>query len=324
MEKMDEHLLVRYLKGECSEEEQHHVEEWLQHPDHRQTYDKFKNIWDASGGLYKDYMPQTGKAWAAIEGRIARQKPSMPLWSWVGRVAAVLLVAFGIGWYVITYDSEKSNPEYAALKEFAAPSGVDSLVLSDGTAIWLNQGSALKFPEEFTGTERKVYLSGEAFFDVAKNADQPFLVETDSTTTRVLGTSFSIKTEQGKAGITVFSGKVAFGESANPANFTHLEPGEKAQFDRPNERIIKSKNKDPNVLSWKTGILEFQNTPLEKVVSQLSYHYRAEVALDIPNAAHLNLTARFEKQSVEEVLEVIAMTLDLSHERTTTGYLLKK
>lgn len=324
MEKMDKHVLVRYLKGECSEDEQRHVEEWLQHPDHRQSYDKLKKIWDTSGNLYENYMPQTDKAWAAIEGKIARQGKPIPLWSWVGRVAAVLLVAFGIGWYLVTYEVQKSGSAYAAWSEFATQSGIDSLVLSDGTAIWLNHGSVLKFPEEFTGSERKVYLSGEAFFDVAKDINHPFIVETDSTTTRVLGTSFTIRTDQGKAGITVFSGKVAFAETVNPTNSTDLEPGEKALFDHPNKPISKSKESDPNVLSWKTGVLVFQNTALTNVTDRLTRHYRQEVSIDAPDAENLYLTVRFERQSLEEVLEVICMTLDLTHERTANGYVLKR
>ena len=190
--------------------------------------------------------------------------------------------------------------------------------------IWLNKQTTVRFPATFDGKERRVFLLGEAFFKVARDEKRPFIVEAQGTMTRVLGTSFNIKTDKDKASIAVFTGKVSFSEKEDAANSALLIKGEQARFDHTNHLLTKYRIGDSNLLAWKTGILVFNNTTLPEVAKVLSGYYHKQIAIDIPDPELFSLSASFEKQSLKEVLEVISMTLDLRYGETAEGYILRK
>ncbi|MTI24342.1 FecR domain-containing protein [Fulvivirga kasyanovii] len=320
-----EQRIPRFLKGESGKEEQRQMEKWLQDPANRQEFEKFKEIWEASGEVYKDYTPNVGKAWENIEQRILRSEDvsspsSIDLWKWIGRAAAILVFATGIGWLAMQWFQEPDHNFYASLMEVSTASGIDSVALSDGSIIWLNRNTTIQFPETFGTKERRIILRGEAFFEVERDTERPFIVEAQGTVTRVLGTSFNINARVSEASVSVFTGKVSFSEDKDPANEVILTKGEKAQINPVNNHINKFAV-DPNALAWKTGVLVFQNTPLQEVAIVLSAHYNQSVTLE--NTDSLSLTTSFEKQSLEEVLDVISITLDIRYEKVLEGYILK-
>src|SRR5690606_25053603 len=123
--------------------------------------------------------------------------------------------------------------------EIATGPAIDSVRLSDGTMIWLNRETTIRFPETFPDNERRVYLSGEAFFQVEKEADRPFVIEGQNTVTRVLGTSFNLRTSGHSASVEVVTGKVSFAALNKPDNVQLLTKGEKAAYDRKSGTIEK-------------------------------------------------------------------------------------
>ena len=311
-------LIVRCLTGEANDYEQEKLRAWLNAEENRIQYEEFKVIWVASKEIYKTYSPDLEQARRRIRNGIGGTV-KLNTWNWVGRAAAILLVAAGCVWAITEY-SGKADTHHISMEEITTESDTDSVVLSDGSTVWLNKATTLRFPREFNGSERRVILTGEAFFEVAHNAEKPFIVEAKGTVTRVLGTSFNIETTEADVLVAVRTGKVLFSEHDNTKNFTLLEKNEMAAFSYSNSLIKKSTVDGSRVPSWRSRLLFFKNTPLSQVVEKLSAHYETSIHLDPAIPDNLSLTSSFDDQSVEEVLEVVCATLNLRLESTTEGY----
>lgn len=147
------------------------------------------------------------------------------------------------------------------------------LVLPDGTNVWLNAASSITYPTEFSGTERKVSVTGEAYFEVAKHASLPFRVSIDkNNTVEVLGTHFNINAYKDDERIrtTLLQGKVKVNQSV-------LQPGEQAIADAASGMSIDRSADLNQVMAWKNGIFNFNKASLEMVMKQLERWYNIEV-----------------------------------------------
>jgi ferric-dicitrate binding protein FerR (iron transport regulator) len=151
------------------------------------------------------------------------------------------------------------------------------LELPDGTKVWLNSSSSLTYPVIFKGKERGVELTGEAYFEVAKNAASPFFVKTSSQTIKVLGTHFNINSYQDEKSVktTLLEGSVEVTGNGT-RQITSLKPGQQAVNSAGNIKIISDADIDEAV-AWKNGKFLFRNTDLQTVMRQLSRWYDVEV-----------------------------------------------
>lgn len=176
----------------------------------------------------------------------------------------------------LKYKSIEKNTmeEYHTLK---VPRGGEyTLVLADGTRVFLNAESSLKYPVHFTGSVRKVTLEGEAYFEVHPDATKPFVVDVNQMKVRVLGTSFGIRAYSGEKEVltTLVSGKV---NVSTKDKEIVLNPLEQAVFDKNSNRLGMSVVDTDLFVGWKDGRLVFDNCPLERVLSDLSRWYSFEV-----------------------------------------------
>jgi len=154
--------------------------------------------------------------------------------------------------------------------------GVFQVILSDGTKVWLNSASSLKFPTEFSGNERRVTLTGEAYFEVAKNKDKPFFVDVNSVDVRVLGTHFNIAAYQDDNDITttLLEGAV---QVKNNNQLSVIKPGEQAVVDN-NTNVIKVKPANiERAMAWKNGYFIFCDEDVRSIMKKISRWYNVEV-----------------------------------------------
>lgn len=150
-----------------------------------------------------------------------------------------------------------------------------SLLLPDGSKVWLNAASSLRYPTAFNGTERKVEVSGEAYFEIAKNASQPFRVAVQGAhVIEVLGTSFNVNayTDEAQISTTLLEGSVRIGK-------TVLQPGQQAQSSN-GTITVKDHVNTEQVLAWKNGVFDFNNKDLAEVMRQLARWYNIEVVYE--------------------------------------------
>lgn len=186
------------------------------------------------------------------------------------------------------------------------------ILLPDGTKVWLNAASSLKYPEVFTGNERKVILSGEAYFEVAKNKDMPFIVQTRNQDVQVLGTHFNINSYSDEQSIktTLLEGAI----KVTNANFSKiLKPGEQSLVENNglgNINVIKNIDVDSEI-AWKKGLFSFNNVALKTILIQLERWYDIKIDYQsIPDKRYNGMVPR--KSNLSEVLNMLELTGNIS------------
>lgn len=154
--------------------------------------------------------------------------------------------------------------------------GQYEVMLADGTKVWLDAESSLRFPIAFTGKDREVELTGEAYFEVKENKDKPFLVRAGQTETRVLGTHFNIMAyaDEGAVKTTLLEGAVSMGQGGQRAL---LQPGEQGQFDSDKDIIARRVVNTRAVVAWKDGYYYFDRTPVQSVMRQIARWYDVQI-----------------------------------------------
>ncbi len=154
--------------------------------------------------------------------------------------------------------------------------GQYAVTLSDGTRVWLNSQSSLTYPEVFTGPERKVVLSGEAYFEVSQNEQQPFTVQTDRATVHVLGTSFNMSAYADETSLkaTLVQGAIRLSDASAS---TLLAPGEQGLINKGLTGIQKKRVNIEQEIAWKAGYFVFRNSSIQDIMRQVSRWYDVEV-----------------------------------------------
>lgn len=168
-----------------------------------------------------------------------------------------------------------------ALNQIIIPYGKQSeITLADGTHIWLNSGSQLSYPSDFKANSREVYLSGEAFFDVAHDASKPFYVVTRDFRIKVLGTKFNVSCYSDDRTIqtVLLEGMVSAGKNKLFAKSVELLPGERMVYDKTEDRFSKDNVDVQLYASWMNGYLIFENEPIHKVIKKLERYYNQKIA----------------------------------------------
>lgn len=186
--------------------------------------------------------------------------------------------------------------------------------LPDGTEVFLNAGSRLRFPEYFTpGQERRIYLSGEAYFNVARDTASPFLVCLEYTTVKVLGTSFNVTAypEEGSEVTTLVHGAVAVEQMADGKKLI-LTPGLQSCYDVSRKTLSRQKVDVSYHTSWKDGVFAFSKQPLGQVMKALSRWYLFEVHYTDPALSKILYTGKIARHaSVQEVLHTFELMDEL-------------
>lgn len=204
---------------------------------------------------------------------------------------------------------------------------ISELTLADGTKVWMNAESQLSYPSVFRGNTREITLEGEAYFEVAPNSSQPFIIHTGKMSTQVIGTSFNINAYKENATITVavLTGKVKLSAAAtdNPAAPAFVTPNQQAVFSKKDERITVNQNVDvQSSLAWKSGRLLYRNTALLEVVLQLQRKYNVSIRLDAA-IEHCPITADFSTETLDDVLQVLAEIVNGKITKQGEVYVLK-
>lgn len=182
------------------------------------------------------------------------------------------------------------------------------IVLADGTKIWLNAGSSLRYPIAFNGRERRVTLNGEAYFEVARQKDQPFTVEAGKEKIQVLGTSFNVKAYEEEKNIktTLAEGAVKI-TTAQESRL--LRPGEQASLDQTNARLQVSQADMEEVLAWKNGLFLFDHSNIKTIMQEVARWYDVVIQYKTHNLENENYSGIVSRYSnVSELLKRLEMT----------------
>lgn len=317
------------------------VERWIDlNQENKKEFQEFKRIWKLSNAAVssQDIELDADSEWSRLGTQMDKTHPLSDKKSDRGgynsfrsssihsgtqkfiRLAAIFLIAgfMGLFAYQNLYQPESEEQE-PVLREFRTDNGQRANVtLADGTEVMLNADSKIELPTEFASDVREVHLDGEAYFKVSKNIDKPFLVNSNQSQVRVLGTSFSVRSypEDQQVQVVVEEGRVSFGNGDEEDDQqTILERNELGAYDISTSTVAKQKVEDMELyLSWRNGYLKFQETKMKDVAKALERRYDVEISFINSDIEQLSLTAYLKSRSLRNVLDVIAASLEITYQ----------
>ncbi|MCK5701207.1 MAG: FecR domain-containing protein, partial [Cyclobacteriaceae bacterium] len=247
-------LITKKLSGEISFDEGEKLEVWLaEDNENQQIFDSYRATWNELDRVKDKSSREIDMEWERLENAIdfeapARETAERSLFGNLYRYAAVLL--FMLVAAFVLYFYLNNNPQ----EQLVAEVQIQEVELSEGSKVTVNSNSKLTYPKKFEHDKRVVALSGEAFFEVAKDPNRPFIINAGEIRVEVLGTSFNVKARENHENVevTVSSGKVAVYRPENPDERVVLIKGQKATFYKSTTKIEASINDNINFNAWKT------------------------------------------------------------------------
>lgn len=232
------------------------------------------------------------------------------LLTYLTRIAAILLLPLAVAFY---FQLQKDNQPGEVLQTISTPlASKTSFVLPDGSKVWLNSGSSIRFPQEFEGDERLVQLTGEAYFDVQKS-EKPFRVKTAFFTVDVLGTAFNVMAYDHEIpAVTLDRGKVTLETKSKQQ--VALLPGQQAVVDTIAHEITLAQVETKLFSSWINNQLILKDEPLGEVITRLERWYNIDINVVDESLLQKRMTANIEFESIREVMDLMEITLSIHYE----------
>ena len=306
---MDSFLLLKYLKGSASPKEEAQVRSWLaDDPDgsHRATYSQMHNV-------YNGMTIMGGNSNGGSYSRRTSLRRRIIACSVAASVAALCILG------LVRHEKNAAVDRLAARSEtIFVPAGKSLMIeLEDGSKMWLNGGSEVEKPAVFGRKSRNVTVrAGEVLFDVAKDADRPFFVETFATTVKVLGTRFDVEVDESEqtCSVSLLRGKVS---ASNPSSdeTVELAPDEKVAFVR--GRMTKSVIANRSAVDcWTEGLIDVSGQPFDELMRKFEKVYNVSIVIerkDIPKVSYTRGKVRIS-DGIDHALEVLKMASDFDFE----------
>lgn len=298
-----EEQLARWLESPSQDDIQE-LNEWLEKsPENLQKWESYQLLWQNSEKLASRFpLPDKERIWSGIEAQIGEKRTfTIPaLFKYAAAAAVTLILSLAV-WFSISPRQE----------HYLTESGPMEIWLSDSTRVVLKEGAELTVSKSYLQEDRRVVLKGDAFLEVKRNEEMPFLVQTESHFVKVLGTSFLVQSAKpDEATVSVFHGKVEFGIPAGQSRILTKDMSLTILGDR-----FVEKGKSANNLAWWTGELKYDNEPLSQFVADLGYNYGLEVRVSTSSLMDCGLTAKFEGLTPDEMIEAVAVIFGSKLER---------
>ena len=316
------HLIIKSFQGGLTVEEQKMLDQWLiEDESHRLLFDKLKSSWNESEDYKADFHVDLDKGWQSILSKIgnAKDRPKIiPLWRQPAiRIAASLVLLIGLIWAGVNYFGSTSI-EVPYTTVLTSKDEIKEITLPDGSMITLNESSRMTYSNAFD--RRNVLLDGEALFQVEHDSEHPFTVVASESLTKVLGTTFNVNAYTTDISVSLIEGSVAFVSPEEEE--VVLLPGETLNYDADHALLSKSAHETQNFDSWKTGILAFEQTSVQEVITDLEEYFDLDIKLENQSEVPCLFTGTFNNSSYDEILEVLSFTFDLNQsERDGNSYL---
>ena len=315
-------LISRFLSGEMPPEElQVFQEDLSRDPGLKTQLEEYRKIWDSVGPVSESASYDLDAEWALIQEKLPGYESdgvkvhsgrSRSLLYYSYRIAAMLILGLvlSLSWLYVS--------RMAGMEKVVAKNEAVEVMLDDGTHLTVNQNSTIRYKKNFMTGERQVFLSGEAWFDVARDTTRPFVIDAGEALVEVLGTSFNVNAykENPVVEITVESGLVALSAKEDQADLIVMKAGSSGTYHKEQKELTLLASSDPNKLSWKTRDLYFDGSNLREVTDLVNRVYGVNLVITNPGLASCEITVTFKDQSLDAILKVLEMTLDLDISRS--------
>lgn len=319
-----EELIIRCLQQEIKEEELRELENWIQQSsENKMLFFQLKSIYDSHKNNRLVFNKET--SWQKMQTRL-NKKPEREVmeilpkqnktWFSVLKYAAIILVALNAGWLIKEYGEQILQPsalQPETYNEIKVEKGSrpNTLILSDGSKVKLNAATTLKYPTSFSGKQREVYLDGEAYFEVAKDAGKPFIVKLKQQNITVLGTSFNVEaySDEAYSITTLIGGSIsleAFNEKGESMSRMFLKPNQRAVSDNQSGSVSLEKINIALAEAWTRGKYKFKDESLASIAKRLEKYYNVRVNIENETLQRMRYTGTFSlDQDIQDVLRVL-------------------
>ena len=309
----------RYLSGEMNKEQAENFKDFCASNELlSEELKKIQNIWNTTAEIGE-------RGDISIERALNKVKRKVHFFAkrnfmfYLQKVAAVLFIPLLLASLLFYYTSVPSKDQKSVYNELDNAYGtISKITLPDGTKVWLNSGSHFKYPAFFTGKNRKVHLSGEAYFEVAENKKKPFIVNVSDINVVATGTVFSVMAYDDDATIeaTLASGKIFLAKESGGnklKTIASVKPGQKAILDKEKKIININKANCDKVFAWKNGKLIFMDDPMDVVIKKLNRWYNTDIILIDKELKNYRYTATFTDETLSQVLELLECSAPITY-----------
>ncbi len=314
---MNEDVLIKYLNHHCSPGEIQELERWAAaESSHAEWLFEMERIWGLKDELRFSDQKEIETAYQHFmsglqKKNITQQRPKFQLsLPWIKYAAAAILIGvLSINMFFLLHN----NPEEMNIIE--VPNGQRvSLILSDGTKVWLNSQSKFTYPANFSSKERKVTLIGEGFFEVSKNKSKPFFVQGDLLRIKVLGTKFNVKSYKNESTfITLTEGSVEV-QTNNHEHKITMKPNQQIIYSNQDELEIKTIANAELIRSWTSGEAAYLNQRLDEISKELERKFDVHITITDPELSTEVFTCRFkETATLDQVLNLLKDTRKINY-----------
>jgi ferric-dicitrate binding protein FerR (iron transport regulator) len=283
-----------------------------------------QSIWDEAGNLQIFKQIDSDSDWKLMSERINYKIPvnyhKIPWSVYFLRIAALLILTFGLSYGFYRIITSLNNND-AGFTTQAAINRVKDIILPDGSSVTLNTGSSLSYRDGFGVQSREVIMDGEALFNVIPNKSLPFKVFIGESIVTVTGTSFSVREIDGAVKVSVLSGTVLLSSTDGLEKKISI-PANHSGYMLSNIELKVEEGIPVNVLSWKTGRLVFDQTPIDSALMDIAHHFRKELLFE--TSLNEEITAEFQDQPLHEILDELKLVAGLQFDTTGTSLIVRK
>jgi transmembrane sensor len=336
---MNKELLEKYFSNRCTEEELKSVLKWFAESSYTsEGKSLLHKIWedlpDKNDNLKTDFdllldrihhkvnLAQSKELLYKADQDLIKYKRKERFLKTLMKVAAILLLpVLGFGLYMSARYQSARNTRLMANQTynevFSSVDAITKVTLPDGSKVWLNHSSSLKYPAIFLGNTRNVELKGEGYFEVVHNTKIPFIVKTSDIQIKAVGTTFNIMAypDEDRIETSLINGKIEL-EKASPNGkiipLLKMKPQDFAVFKKSNNEITNRTITDDRYFSWKDGKLIFDAEPMHDVVKKLSRWFNVDIQINDPMLLDLTYTATFTHETLPQVLELMSLISPVS------------
>jgi ferric-dicitrate binding protein FerR (iron transport regulator) len=273
---------------------------------------KIQHGFNAAIDQYESARIMKEKVETKAPGEPTRKFPVFKIFYPIAASVALAVLLFG---YLFIY-KDKYLPAWQAFSYQNEKTGLGEqrhITLEDGSRVWLNADSELRYPRNFEGEKtREVYLTGEAFFAVSENKEHPFIVHTSDLAIKVLGTSFNVRAYSADSVVetTLVFGKVSIASwSRDSLQVVTLQPNQQARFSKEAKTMALEETVNPeNYFAWKDGWMIFDNKPFSYIKEMMERWYNVTIIMEDEKSLSCTYSAKFKDKTLHQVLEIFRIT----------------
>jgi len=316
-------LIAKSFSGELTDEENANLNNWKSEDKlNILEYSDFADIWKHSNRLAMSSSIDLPKSLGTTRKKAGIDRKRVKWLPVFAQIAAVLVLAVLISalynLFLVTKPNEKT--EAIVYQQVKASYGTQSRVeLADGTIVFLNSGSTLRFPGSFSGMKtRNVELTGEGHFEVAKNKEQPFIVDIHKIQVKVLGTTFNLEAYNNNSSFTIalVEGSIQLQQktSNGVTDLMQMKPNQVAFYNQTENKLTWKTEDDLNkYTAWTEGKIVLSNDPVNTVIQKLENWYNVDIELADRKLEKYRFTGTFIDEPLEQVLNILNLTSKMEY-----------